>query len=549
VPAAVLVLVWIVQAIRVTHYIDFNDEMQYYAELVGLVANGRLFSTDLYIQQGVYLLTYPAFKLSMHLLGWSWLILSARALFALFVLWIFRRVRRSVESAGTSAIVASVVALGCTFAVPFMNIYAFSYNSVGLGVLTVCFAEFFTWRAQARPMRIAFWALSLSIALVAHPPIAVSTGVVLFARLWFDRDFTSMRRLAAALCGLVLLAAAVAYRLTTPSELQAAVAFSRAISVGAVLRAGLPWLIGVVVLAGALCAATQRHAPEVAAAVARRASAAALVMGLLFAIALGLATAFTWPAAFCCVFAGIAVTAWPAREQSQRRVWITVLFMATATAMALSSGNGFRQIQGPALVAAPFYLAMALSRNGGDGSWRFHQLMGRTFGAGLVAVLVTLFLANPYRDERLWHQTGRAENAPAFRGLFLTPAKVAAIGEARRVLWDVPSGSRVMIVGAQPWLYFATTTFPDTDMAFMHSYGQPEAYRLVAARLSARHPDYVIIAADAPDVVRRAVENEVRSGAYVCEARPVGRALENAEDRIQTLYAISPVFTVCRRVT
>lgn len=549
VPLVILTLTWVIQAVRVTHGVDFNDEMQYYGELVGLVANGRLFATDLYIQQGVYLLVYPLFKPIMALIGWSSIIVVARAVLACFILWIFRQVRRSLESTGVSPVAASTTALGCTFAVPFMNIYAISYNSVGLGILALCFAEFFAWRADGRPVRITFWVAAVMVSLVAHPPLALSIGTVLLARLWLDRDFSTMRRLVGALCVMGTLTAAVAYRLVTMSELRAAIALSRAISVGTVLRTGLPWFLGVVSLAITLFVLTQRRVPALANRLdLRLAPMAALAMGLLCAFAVRLAILpYTWAAAFCCVFAGLVLTVWPGLEQAPRRAWTTVLFIATGAVMALSSSNGFRQIQGPAMVAAPFYFAIAVSEHVRPRTLRSHRLAGWTFGVGLIAVYTTLFLATPYHDERIWHLSTRMDEAPAFRGLFIAPAKTTAIREVRRILSDIPQGSRLMVLGAQPWIYVATSTYPDTDMGFMHPFGLPKAYDLIAERLRSRHPDYVVIAAQVPDAILRAFDEEVKSGAFICEQRPIGPALEQVRERLQTFSPLSPQIVVCRR--
>ncbi len=58
-----LALAWLFQAVRVFHGLDFNDEMQYYGELVALTQSGRLFSADLFVQQMVYLfLSKPTLK-------------------------------------------------------------------------------------------------------------------------------------------------------------------------------------------------------------------------------------------------------------------------------------------------------------------------------------------------------------------------------------------------------------------------------------------------------------------------------------------------------
>ena len=83
-PRAILAITIIIQSIRVFFGIDFNDEMQYYGELVSLLNSGRLFSSDLFLQQNVYLLLVPIFKPYVLLWGTEKLILANRIVLAIY---------------------------------------------------------------------------------------------------------------------------------------------------------------------------------------------------------------------------------------------------------------------------------------------------------------------------------------------------------------------------------------------------------------------------------------------------------------------------------
>ena len=176
----------------------------------------------------------------------------------------------------------------------------------------------------------------------------------------------------------------------------------------------------------------------------------------------------------------------------------------------------------------------------------FRHTGGRVYGVGIVLVFGTLYLANPYRDEGLWKQAHATEGAPAIGGLRVTENKARAITLVREMLADVRPGSRVMIVGAHPWIYFATDTQPDTDMIFMHFTGGPLAYQILASRMKDRRPEYLIVAGQSNDVVNQAVIHIASAGSYVCTSRRTPISMQRAIDNVQTYYDMLPDLIVCR---
>jgi hypothetical protein len=548
VPLVVLTVVWIVQVFRATHGIDFNDEMGYYGWLVGLIPGGRLFTNDLFIQQNVYLLTYPAMKPYMSLFGWSGLIVAVRCVFALFVLWVFRYVRRALEVAGTPPAAASIAALCVTLAMPLANMYSVNYNSIGLGILGMCFAETMAWRARGGLVRLGFWVMAIGVELLAYPPLVLVIGTVLVARLTADRDVRTFRRAAIWLAGGATVVAACVYASGIASDLRTSFHFSQAFYVGIVLRLGLRGLIAVTIASLALLAVTQREAP----AIVKRADARLVPVVLVAIAAAGVIGCYfeyvsaMYFASLCCFAAALATTAWPGDEYRETRLWVTMLFIASVAAVAGASSRGSHQALGPALLTAATMFAVAAGRAERASALRFQSAGAWTLGVVMVATLFMYFLANPYQDGPVWRQTVRLEESAALRHLWVTPEKAAAVRAARDLLSDIPAGSRVMVVGAQPWLYFATDTRPDTDMVFMHSKGAQEGFEVLAARLRLRRPEYILRVAFVVPRIDQAVDEIVRMGHYTCTERASGPALADARHLIQTFDDILPFITVCR---
>lgn len=543
VPVVVMVLFWAVQIVRVTHGVDFNDEMQYYGQLSGLVTSGRLFSNDLFVQQAVYVLVYPVFRLSTLVLGSTGLILLGRAVFALFLSWVFRQTRRALAIAGVPPAAAAIAALSVSFAVPLYNIYAITYNTIGLGLLAACFGELIAWRSDAPRVRVRWWAIVLLIMAVTHPPLAIVTGAVVGARLITERDWISLRHGAITIAGGGLALALILLPLSSPADLRAAARFSSAFNSQPVVADPIG-LISVLGIAAAAALVTQWRF-ELAAALNRLAPVA--VIALLYSG--GLAARWWWNAigwlgGMANVLSALVATSWPEPDRARRRAWLTVLFVATAALMALTSSNGVNQIQGPASLLAPFLAALALSPS--PKPLRLRSSAGWIVSVSVLIAMIAHWAGNPYRDGTLLQQHVYVTDAPAFRGLAMTQAKADAIREARTTLGDIPARSRVMVLGAQPWLYFATDTQPDTDMIFMHSAGRPAAFELLSARLAARRPDFIVAAAAVPPAVRLAFEALARNGTYLCNTRTVGPAMRDAIAQLQTFYEFSPQITVCR---
>ncbi len=546
----VLTIACAIQIVRIFHGIDFNDEMQYYGEIISLVNSGRLFSTDLFLQQTVYLLLYPVLKPMITLWGTENLIVVSRMLFAAYILWIYGRVRRRLVDADVGATAAAVSALALTLAVPMYNIYAFSYNTVALGVAAVCFAELFVWRRNGRAPSVVFWTVAGAVLLLVYPPLALGVGLVVMARLLIERDYRSLGRIAFLGCGAGLGIAWGVLQFTTIDDYIEAVAFTRAIGVGtAIFQAGLPVLV---LLWCVLVAGIALDRLPIVGRAPVLGSRAAVLVSILVAVVSLFATRQAaikevWLATVVMALTGFVLTFCVASDEDRRtRTWLTVMFIAIGSVMVFTSGNGLKQIQGAAMLAAPFYFALASRGTKVITVPATSRVPGITaFGSGIVAVFVTLYIANPYQDEGVWRQHESADGVPAMRYIRITKAKAEAIALMRRTLSDIAPNSRVMIIGAHPWIYFATDTQPDTDMIFMHFTGGALAYRMLATRLAARQPEYLILAGPATAEVLAAAKGIADAGSYQCTQRPTDSLLLDAALNIRTYYNVLPALIVC----
>ena len=289
--------------------------------------------------------------------GTEGLILFGRALFALFILWVFGRVRRTLVTAGVEPTTASLSALALTFAVPIYNIYAFSYNTVALGVTGVCFAELFRWRRGGRIPSGFFWVGAIATLLLVYPPLAAGVGSVVMLRLLAERDYRTMLRITGGTLAVALITGGVVSAFTTVDNYVEALLFTRAIGVGtAIFRSGMPLLLllwGVVVAVLLLDnVRVPRWATE---STGRRRTLVSSLITLVLVYAAELAILRdVWFSAVIVALTGLLLTLWgTGHEQRQARTWITLMFVAVGSIMVFTSGNGFMQIQGAAMLMLP----------------------------------------------------------------------------------------------------------------------------------------------------------------------------------------------------
>lgn len=540
---ATLVAAWMLQGLRVTYGIDFNDEMQYYGQIQSLLDSHSLFSSDLFIQQVVYILFFPLFKLHRMLLGESSLILFGRLVFACVVMLVYGASRRAFIRRGADSTSASLCALCLTLAIPIYNIYAISYNTIALALIALQLANFVRFRAAVTPLQLVAWAAISAAALLTHPPVGavVATLTAVFILLE-EKPQTALRYLlilaaGAGLGGCLLLG------FTSVEKLRAAIEFSRAFSIDrpvdqATVRALLVLssicVIGAILPSIPLVKLTQKASSELS-LLAIGLSICAMVYVITRAINQQVWDASLTLAGWGVLLAGLSNL--PTEKGLFR--WIVLVFFTVSSTMALSSSNGIKQAYGMALLTSGFLCAIVAvgTRNRGIRA----KLIGRIYLTGLLLGSLCVWLANPYRDEFLWRQTQRVSDVPAFRYIGMSEAKALVLSTTRE-MFQPAVGTRLLVIGGHPWMYFALSARPETYMIFMHLTGSDIAYRMLANRLSEKTPEAVIFAGPSTASIVETGRNLAALGSMHCVDVEVPRLYALSAFTIQTYYnMVTPV--------
>lgn len=517
-PAALCLLILLgVLFLRITRGVDITDEIQYYGEIKGLVESGRLFTTDLFFQQSVYILFYPLFWLHQQVFGPEGLVAFGRLTLAALMVLLFLFARRRLLAATQSDGVSSLCALALTFAVPYHGVMSPSYNTVSQLMWVVYGLWFLDWQ---RSKSVA-WTVIPVITALAHPTSAVAMAAMALARMAKARDFhrigTSL--LAMAAMGAMLLALALQF--ASLQQYQASLAFSSGFGVGDVFFGSIdgPQMLGQIVLL------------FVAISICMRWASPLLPHWVAPPLAAGAACALFWPFAHPFTAYGTstvkllsilcaAAYAWawstPTRQgrtdSHDSPSWLMGMLLGYTSTIAVTSGNGVWQATGALMVALPLLQAFAFRRT--------ETTPGRlTHPVWLLAPLITVCLglvhwsAFPYREARWWQATQAVKDIPEFRFLHTTPARAALLDQVRRELRPQTQARRTLVITEYPGLYFAMGARIESCMVYMHSITSDTSEQRLLECLKTKQPEVVVdvYASDQTEYVNARIKTLMRA--------------------------------------
>lgn len=476
--------------LRVTRGVDVTDEIQYYGEIKGLVESGQLFTTDLFLQQSVYILFYPLFWVHNQAFGHEGLIAFGRLTLAALMLALYFFARHRLLAATRSASVASLCALALTFAVPYHGVMSLSYNTVSQLMWVVFGLWFFDWHRN----RSAAWAVIPALTALAHPTSAIAMALMAMARMAAERDYRRIVQstlVMAAVGGVIL---GLALQFATWPQYQASLAFSSGFGVGDVFFGSPegPRTLGKIIVLFALITLGMKLVPSSW----PHWLPPIIAAGAAYALFRPFPHPFTAYGTSTVKLLSIlcaAAHAWGlgARAPGKAQTWLVAMLLGYASTLAMTSGNGLWQATGALMVALPLLLAFA-----------FRDLEGapaRPNHAAWVAVpLITVCLglvhwsAFPYREARWWEATQAVRGIPEFRFLHTTPARAALLDQVREDFASLTQGKRALVITDYPGLYFALGARIESCMVYMHSITSDASERQLLECLQNKEPEVIV---------------------------------------------------------
>jgi hypothetical protein len=196
------------------------------------------------------------------------------------------------------------------------------------------------------------------------------------------------------------------------------------------------------------------------------------------------------------VFVVLLVLLAPGPRCPETPRWIDLAVVGTTIGaiFSLTSGNGLHNFGVGAAGATPFLVLF--------GARHVDATLARRLPAiapALLPALVTLLLLHgvlhPYMEPPIWGEFKPMRGVPAFKGIHASATKTEAVARFSPLAGaDVLAGKRLLVVGSQPWFYFATPAQPATPMFFMHYAGNDTADNLIGQRLFLQgEPDAILL--------------------------------------------------------
>ncbi len=480
--------------IRVTRGLDLTDEMQYYGEIKGLIETGKLFSNDLFIQQSVYILFYPAFYLYHLIFGFEGLIFFGRLLMAALSIVVFLYACRNFLEFKFSFPVASLTALSLTFAIPYHGVFAPSYNTVSQVLWIIFTIKFFEWK-QRSPISQSVIPV---ITAFAHPTSAVMMALLVFARLLTEREFLQMSKLALVFLGGAIIALLVVLYFAPLQKYFDSLNFSSGYGVGSVFF-------------------SNRDQPIALIAIYAMFASCALVWARLNKFCLSILTVLILSVAIYLLLGGFvqwgysprvvyflsfltalsyvwALSSAPVGDTKARIKihWLVTMILMFATTLGVTSGNGIGQATGAFMVGLPLLLGIAVTR-----SFRNTKLGESSYiKVACVFLVSVLFVAHwsrlPYREESWWTMNDSIESVSEFKFIKTSSERVNFIHFMQQELRQVTQGKRTLIISEYPMLYFALGTIPETCMLYMHSVTSDKSEKTLLECFEKKSPQVIV---------------------------------------------------------
>jgi hypothetical protein len=490
----IVIVLFLVLYFRVTRGLDLTDEMQYYGEIKGLIESGKLFSSDLFVQQTVYILFLPIFKAYHYFFEFEYFVFFGRMLLAALSIFIFVYAYIKLKKLGSDVSTSASMALALTFALPYHGVFALSYNTVSQAMWVIFLIRFFEWSKT----RYFVWTYIFAIAAFAHPTSALTMAALVFSRLLLEQDFKTFCRLTLISIVIAAISVSIALLFAKPSEYISSLVFSSGFGVGQVFFSNL---IGVTVLLsiGCMFALGSYISQRFSLALLTNLLMMSCVMFLAM-LMVGVVGSFSYRTAgllslLCSIAYSIAikrgVNSSSDQYENTNTKWLLTALILFAATIGVTSGNGIGQATGAFMIGLPLLVAITSSDRFGVESKvsSFKKLSLLMLVPGL---FITHWIKHPYRDDSLWYASYSVNSVEEFKYIHVSENRAEFLANIKQQFSQSVNSKKTLIIGGVPALYFVLKALPETCMFFMHSLPSDKAEIEFRKCMASKEPDVVL---------------------------------------------------------
>lgn len=472
-----LALVLILLGARSLYGIDPTDEMQYYGQIIGLSRTNQLFSNDLFIQQLIYAITYPAFKIHLLVFGETGLVLFGRIFFSLFLLTLFLYSNKKFLAFGAPPWQAGLSAAALTFSPPYHNIYAISYNTgsqIGWAIFLIWFWE---WKNRS-PWQ---WAILIVLTGLAHPISGLSMAALLCTRTAISGTKANIIKTIATTTSIAIIAMAYLLIYTTPYKIIDSIQFSSAFGIGSPITSSPDFLCTTFIFLSAILLSEFVSGKFCFTYPAHFLALAMSLCGLFYFGSISWIPGETpWNIFTNLVKFGLFLTVvfycfmTRTPELKNATTWTGITILTHFATLTITSSNGLLQGLGTVLLALPILNGLRFQNTPPSFESTPFRLGIQSISIKLLSVVPLIFALThwtnyPYRDTSWYKANTPLEAIPAFEYIFASQEHAFAINAYRSHFLSDPPPSNLLISGNFPALYFALGIQPSTCMFFLHS--------------------------------------------------------------------------------
>ncbi|MDD5276304.1 MAG: hypothetical protein PHR16_09500 [Methylovulum sp.] len=477
-----------------TRGLDFTDEMQYYGEIKGLLDSGKLFNTDLFIQQSVYILFYPAFYLYHSIFGYEGFVFFGRLLMSALSIFIYLYSYKKLVELQSSNIVASLTALSLVFAIPYHGVFAPSYNTVSQALWIIFTLNFFDWK---RSNLISLGIIPV-ITFFAHPTSAVTMSLLILGRLLAEREFKQIGRLFLVFLSSIFIALPIIFYFSTLQEYWTSITFSSGYGVGGTFFSTREQPVTLLIvyamfLSGAFFWRLFARSNLLIITLSCLAIAIILIsagaVGAVSSLRVVCVLSFLNAIAYIWALANVPVDDNRSRQNIH---WLVVMLLSFASTLGVTSGNGIGQATGAFMVALPLLLGIAVTYPLNN-TYKSNSPFLKIACVGFVFALFLMhWMRYPYREDMWWRTTYPIQSVSEFKFIKTSLDRVRLIDRMQQILGSATQGKRTLIISEYPALYFALNTRPETCMLYMHSLTSDKSEKMLLQCLSKKSPEIIV---------------------------------------------------------
>jgi hypothetical protein len=481
---------FLVLYVRVTRGIDFTDEMQYYGQIKGMIETGQLFSNDLFIQQIIYILFYPAFYFYHLIFNYTGFIFFGRLLLAIVSLFVYLYAYFKLRKINYSKIFSAITALTLTFAIPYHGIFAISYNTISQATWIVFLLKFIQWESRS----IYSWAVLIIIAAFAHPASALIMTLLIILRLGVEHDFKKIIKLLAFVAIGCLVTVPVILSFATVQQYLDSLSFSSGYGVGtAFFRSEKDPLILMLIV---LLFAVSFFYYQAAGILTRGALDIGLTSASIIIVIWGGVTGYEYKTvlllALLCIFFYIKLLNSKIEKERRHTInWFVLCLIAYIATLGITSSNGIGQATGALMAGLPFFVLQASTTNSNNAESSSSPLSLAPLLLGLL-LFMTLWSRSPYREVEWWRASESITFVPAFQFIKTSNNRNNNLFQMQQNFGALTHSKKTLVVSELPVLYLLVNIHPTTCMLYMHSLTSDKSEDALRRCMINKKPEIII---------------------------------------------------------